>query len=78
MKKTVLFIAMLLMMNQGYSLETKVVTQSDKDSVAQDLEKEADSGKHDNKTNIMLKKVAKSIKESSQEMVIEVKKLDDL
>ena len=77
MKKTVLFIVMLLMMNQGYSQETKVVTQAEKDGVAQDLEKEADSGKHDNKTNIMLKKVAKSIKESTQEMVIEVKKLDE-
>ncbi|MBA2404491.1 MAG: hypothetical protein H0V66_06955 [Bdellovibrionales bacterium] len=76
MKKTVLFLAMLLMMNQGFSQEVKVVTQAEKDAVAEDLEKEAQSDKHDAKTKRIFKKVAKSIKESSQEMVIEVKKLD--
>jgi hypothetical protein len=77
MKKTVLFLAMMLLMNQGYSQEVREVTQAEKDAVAQDLEKEADSGKHDNKTKIILKKVAKSFKESSEKIVIEVKKLDD-
>jgi hypothetical protein len=77
MKKTVLFLAMMLLMNQGYSQEVREVTQAEKDAVAQDLEKEADSGKHDNKTKMILKKVAKSFKESSEKIVIEVKKLDD-
>ena len=56
MKKTVLFLAMMLLMNQGYSQEVREVTQAEKDAVAQDLEKEAESGKHDNKTKIILKK----------------------
>jgi hypothetical protein len=77
MKKTVLFLAMILLMNQGYSQEVKEVTQAEKDAVAQDLEKEAASDKHDKKTKAILKKVAKSFKESSQKMVVEVKKLDD-
>lgn len=77
MKKTALFLALLLTLNLGYAQEEREVTQADKDAVAQDLEKEAESGKHDNKTKKLIKKVAKSIKESSQKMVIEVKKLDD-
>jgi uncharacterized ferredoxin-like protein len=77
MKKTVALFAMLLMMNQGFSQEVKEVTQAEKDAVAQDLEREAESGKHDKKTKALLKKVAKSIKESSQKMVIGVKALDD-
>ena len=77
MKETVLFLAVMRLMNQGYSQEVREVTQAEKDAVAQDLEKEADSGKHDNKTKIILKKVAKSFKESSEKIVIEVKKLDD-
>ena len=77
MKKAVLFFAMLLVLNMGYAQEEREVTQVDKDAVAQDLEKEAESGKHDKKTKALIKKVAKSIKESSQKMVIGFKKLDD-
>jgi hypothetical protein len=77
MKKAVLFFTMLLMLNQGYSQEEREVTQADKDKIALDLENEANSGKHDKKTKTLLKKVAKTIKESSQKMVIGVKALDD-
>lgn len=77
MKKTALLCAFLVTMNLGYAQETRDVSQSDKEAVAHDLEKEADSGKHDRKTKRMLKKVAQSIKESTEKMVIEVKKLDD-
>lgn len=77
MKKSVLFFAMLLVLNQGYSQDEREVTQADKDAVAQDLEKEAESGKYDKKTKTLIKKVAKTIKESSQKMVVGVKKLDD-
>ncbi len=77
MKKAVLFMAMLMMINSGYSQDTREVTQEDKDVVAQNLINEADSGKHDTKTKILLKKVAASIKESSQKIVLEVKKLDE-
>lgn len=77
MKKTVLFLALFMAFGQAYSQEVRDITQAEKDAVAKDLENEANSDKHDRKTKDMLKKVAKSIKESSQKMVIEVKKLDE-
>ena len=77
MKKTVLFLALFMTFGQAYSQEVRDITQAEKDAVAQDLENEANSDKHDRKTKGMLKKVAQSIKESSQKMVIEVKKLDE-
>ena len=73
MKKALLLLGMIVMMNQGYAQETKEVLQSDKESVAQELEKEANSGNHDKKTEKLLLKVAKGFKESSAKMVIEVK-----
>jgi hypothetical protein len=77
MKKSVIFFAFLVMINHGFAQETKELTQSDKEAIARDLEKAADSGSHDSKTKKILKKVAKSFKESSENVILEVKKLDD-
>jgi hypothetical protein len=77
MKKTVLFLALLMTFNQAYSQETRTVTQEEKDAVHLELIKESQSEKHDKQTNRMLVKVAKQIKESKEEMVIEVKRLDE-
>lgn len=78
MKKTVLFFALMLTLSNGYSqTEERELTQSDRDQIAQDLNKEADNAKHDKKTKKMLRKVADEIKQASQDVVVEVKKLDD-
>ncbi len=77
MKKTALFLVMLTFMNLGFAQEEIEMTSSDKDTIAKDLENEAESGKHDKKVNRLLKKMAKKIKESSKTVVVEFKKLDD-
>lgn len=78
MKKAVIMLAMTLMMSHGFAqTEVKEVSQSDREHVALDLEKEADSGKHDKKTTRLLRKVAKSFKKASQDISVELKTLDD-
>jgi hypothetical protein len=77
MKKSVLLLASLIVMNQGFAQEVQEVGHHEKDVIAQNLDKEADSGKHDQRTKKLLNKVSKAIKESTQKLVVEVKKLDD-
>lgn len=78
MKKTVLFLSLMLTLSNGYSqTEVKEITQSDRDQIAQDLEKEAETGKHDKKTKKMLRKVADEIKSAAKAVEVEVKSLDD-
>ncbi len=77
MKKSVLVLATILLMNQGYAQELQEVSQEHKDSISQSLDKAAEGDKHDSKTKELIKKVSNAIKESSDKMVIEIKKLDD-
>lgn len=76
MKKTVLLLGLTMMINQSFAQDSKEVLKTDKEVVAQDLEKEAGSAKHDKKTEKLLLKVAKGFKDSSVKLVIEMKKLD--
>lgn len=78
MKKSVLFFALMLTLSNGYSqTEVKEVTQTERDQIAQDLEHEAETGKHDNKTKRLLKKVAEGFKKTAKDVSVEVKSLDD-
>lgn len=78
MKKTVILLVMSLMMSHSFAqTEVKEVSQADREHVAQDLEKEADSGKHDKKTTRLLRKVAKSFKKAATDITVEIKSLDD-
>ena len=77
MNKTVLFFALMLSFSHGYAQETKEISQSDREQVAKDLEQEAETGNHDNKTKRMLRKVAKGFKQASKDVVVEFKSLDD-
>ena len=77
MKKSVLFLATLVVMNQGFAQEVQELGHQEKEVITQNLEKEADSGKHDHRIKKLLKKVSQAIKDSSQKVVVEVKKLDD-
>lgn len=73
-----MFFALLLTLSHGFAqTEVKEITQSDRDQIAQDLEKEADNGKHDKKTKRMLRKVADGIKKAAKDVSVEVKSLDD-
>lgn len=77
MKKGALAFALLMMLNQGFAQEVKEVSEGDLQVVAQDLEKESESDKHDSKTKKLLKKVAASFKAAPQKIKLEAQKLDD-
>lgn len=81
MKKTVLLMGLMILMNQGFAQEvakeTKELSSEEKEIVISDLEAEAKLDKHDNKTKRILKSVAKGLKETSQTIAVEVKALDD-
>lgn len=75
--KTFAFSMLFILSPAAFSQQVLEVSPAEKEVVAAELDKEAESGKHDKKTNILLKKVAKGLKESSQVIEVEVKKLDD-
>lgn len=80
MKMTaLLFVIMLFLgVQQVSAQETIEVTQVEKEIVAQELEKEAESEKHDSKTKAFLKKIANVFKDSrgSQEVELQGEKQD--
>lgn len=76
MKMTALFFAILLFLGiqqvQAGNSETIEVTQIEKEIVAQELEKEAESDKHDSKTKEFLKKIANVFKGSRGSQEVEL------
>lgn len=78
MKITAMFFAVLLFwgLQDVKAQELVEITSADKEHVAEQLELEANSGKHDNKTKVFLKKVAKAFKGSKETSVVEVNQTD--
>jgi hypothetical protein len=78
MKPTIVALSLLMCLNsQVYAQEMLEVSAVEKDIVAQELEKEAQSAQHDSKTKKTLKKVAEVFRQSKQRAEVEVKSLDD-
>jgi len=78
MTAMLLIMFMILGLQKVSAQETVEVTQAEKEIVAQELEREAESAKHDNKTKKFLKSVAKAFKgsESVDEVDVDPKKED--
>jgi len=77
MKQALLLLALTFAIGQSYAQETQEIGEMEKEVISQNLDKEAESGDHDSKTKRLLKKISNSLKNSSEKVVLEIKKLDD-
>jgi hypothetical protein len=77
MKQALLLLALTFGLGQTYAQEIQEIGDSEKEVISRHLDKEAESGDHDSKTKRLLKKLSSAIKNSSEKVVLEIKKLDD-
>lgn len=79
MKLTALFFAILMVwgLKEVKAQDSVELTDSDKEVIALELQKEADSGDHDTKTQVFLKKVSVAFKNAKSKVENEVKDMDE-